>query len=271
MINLRQSIIECYMKCPYKCLDEYGQIGMPTPYETRKEDVPTNKYALTGIAFHETMELWGNTLIKENYRMTSTEMKADLTNRFNAIPLDMFDGEEDVAKFRSSLYEQIDWIYLQACQTNSLIEVEKHFELDSPFEGVNLKISGTIDRIEGNMEKKDVIICDYKTGKAYTKNKMNNSSQVVMYVLAFYKMYGFYPKAFVFYFSKTKHKFTIPITQDMINRVSAEIVSIIYKMKNNEWEADNRNKYFCKEFCQCFEECPKMGKKKSSGWGQFAH
>ena len=267
MIKLRQSIIESYLKCPYKCFMEYGDIGQPTPFEVSNEEPPTNKYALTGIAFHETMEEWGNRLIKENYRMTLPEMKEDLTIRFEKIPVDCFDNEEDRAEYRSSLYEQLDWIYEQGCQTNSLIAVEKKFELDSPFKDMDLEISGTMDRIEGNMERKDVIICDYKTGKTYTKNKMNNSSQVIMYVMAFYKMYGFYPKAFVFYFTKTKRKFTIPITQDMINRVSAEIVSVVYKMKNRQWIPDNRNKYFCNNFCSFKKDCPVW--KKNSGWGQF--
>lgn len=264
MITLRQTILQDFQQCSYKCYMGWGEVGELGKYD--KQPSPQNKYSACGIAFHEVMEYAGRSIIDKNERVPLNFLLTLMEEKLYDIPFEMFDNDEEEREtWRISLLEQVKWTHEQKLMSNNLIEVEYNFTIENMFEGMP-PFTGTIDGIEGNLEAKDVTIFDYKTGKKYTKKKVQDSIQACIYSLAFYHKYGFLPKEFIFIFSKTKHKMSLPITFDFINRVSAEIVRIVTEMRNGHFEPNCNSKFFCNHFCEFYDECPKYKRNKKQGW-----
>lgn len=262
MLTLRQTILNDYALCPFKAFKSWGEVGKQGHYETNESS--QNKYSACGIAFHEVMD-YAAIQIKKGIRPSLEELKDLMMCKFKEVPVEMFDDLEDVDKWEKSLLEQVEWIYDIALQSNSIIASEWEFEVQNMFRDVP-PITGCVDRIEGNMQNKDVRLMDYKTGKVYTKKQLENNIQACLYSLAFFSRYGFLPKEFVFYFTKHKKTKTIQIANDFLNRNSAEIVRIVEEMKAGHFEPNNKNKYFCKHFCEWQSECPKFKRNKKTGW-----
>lgn len=262
MITLRQTILNTYKTCAYKCLLDWGEVGKQGRYE--KEQSVGNKYSLCGIAFHEVMEYAGNEILKGS-RPSKYDLTSMMDDKFAKLDASLFDDEEDQIKWQDSLAEQIEWAYEQCLQSNSILECEMNFEVKNMFKDMPT-FTGCIDRVDGNLDTKDVSLIDYKTGKVYTKKELASNIQACLYSLAFFEKYGFLPKEFVFYFTKHKKKKVIPITLDFINNVSAEIVRIVCEMKNNNYEPSQESKFFCKNFCEYQDMCPKFKRSNKKGW-----
>lgn len=261
MITLRQSALNAMERCPYACEKEYGAIGSGD----RDDDTsPTNKYARTGIVFHETMEVWG--LNKMEGKVVNQSLLHEiLSDKLDNEDKSLFKDEEEIEMYRESLKEQIDWIYETICCDHMTpIGVEWNFKEDLIPE--TLPITGTVDLITGNLDTKDVSLCDYKTGKVYTKNELKDNMQATLYALAFYKKFGFMPKEFVFYFTKHKKIKTISITPDFIARGTERILKSWYEMEKGNFKPNNNNKYFCKNFCSIYKECPAFKSTGNKGW-----
>jgi hypothetical protein len=242
------------------CYVEWGKYGEKEQYDD--DERPTNKYAMTGIALHKTMEDWGRLKIS-GYKMPELEIHDTLDRHFAAIPFEMFEDEEDKHEFYNSLHEQLDWLYTYYCDVKP-IAVEQRFELDNVIPGLPT-CSGTMDRIEGSMKNKDVDILDYKTGKVYKRVDLLSNIQAGMYANAFKRMYGFYPKRFIFLFSKFKRVKTIEITPEFLELSQERIRSIWYHIVNEDFKPPLRpSKYFCDHFCSVRGECPKW--KRQKGW-----
>jgi RecB family exonuclease len=126
---------------------------------------------------------------------------------------------------------------------------------------------GTIDRAEGNFAARDVDLIDFKTGKKHTRKDLSNNIQACMYAIAFQKIYGFYPKRFIFLHSKFKCKQEIQITPDFLDAGLSRIKAIWYKIEREEFnppESSKINKFFCKNFCLYYKGCPRHT--RPAGW-----
>jgi CRISPR/Cas system-associated exonuclease Cas4 (RecB family) len=239
---------------------EWGAYGTPDPYDT--DERPTNKYAMTGIALHETMEHWGNEKIKGD-SLPKIVLHDKLDERFALIPFDMFVDDEDKTEFYNSLHEQLDWLYEHYC-ANTPLAVELKFSLENIIAGLPT-CAGTIDRIEGDMTTKDVDILDYKTGKVYTHRECDDNMQAAMYSIAFKTMYGFYPRKFIFLFSKHRKTREIIITKEFIESGTTRIRSNWFHIVNGDFNPPpHPNKFFCNNFCPHKDNCPRW--KKPKGW-----
>lgn len=263
MLTVRQSSLNTFEKCMWKGFVEYGNIG-----QTGKSDEEelTNKYARVGIVFHEVMEHWGLNKM-EGKSVKLTELHELLDSKLNNEDKTLFKNDEEIETFRNSLHEQLDWCYEKCiCDTVSPLGVEVTFSLDNLLPGF-LTTTGTIDRIDGNMKNKEIRLGDYKTGKVYTKKELSNNIQATLYSLAFYKMFGFLPKAFDFYFTKHKKVKTIQITPEFLKRGTERILDIWFKIEQGEFKPTCKNKYFCKNFCDSIKECPKFNiAKQNNSW-----
>jgi CRISPR/Cas system-associated exonuclease Cas4 (RecB family) len=261
MIALRQSSLNDYERCPFMCGSKYGTMG--TTGRADEEEI-TNKYALIGIVFHETCEAWGRAKMK-GVTLPLESLHVMIDDKLNALDISFFKDENELEDYRVSLHEQLNWVYDKCLfEYVTPIGVEVNFKLDNLIPGV-ITCTGTIDRIVGDISKREVDIEDYKTGHPYTKKELNTNMQATMYSLAFYKMFGFLPKRFIFYFSKYKKIKTIEITPDFIQRGTERILNNYYKMAQNLFEPDNSNKFFCKNFCSETKFCP-LQKKRNNGW-----
>lgn len=261
MILLRQSILNDYETCPYLAKLNWGEHGEKGLKDT--EDVK-NKYAEVGIIFHEVMEWAGRNNI-EGKRYTPEDLHILIDALINAVDVTLFKDTEEIEMYRVSLHEQVNWALNNlAIMEIKPIDVEWEFTFDNMFEGC-IEFNGTVDRVYGTLATKDVILGDYKTGKPYTKKELASNMQACIYSLAFFREYGFLPKAFEFYFTKAKKVKKIMITPEFLKAASERILSNWYRMKTGDFEPDNSNPYFCKNFCNVKNKCPKF-KKRGNGW-----
>ena len=135
-------------------------------------------------------------------------------------------------------------------------------------DGVPLHFKGFIDRIDGSIEEKEVVLADYKTGSStkYTKRELSDNIQATVYSLWFKEKYGFYPKRFVFIFTKERKTKEIEIDHAFIERGLARIKRITNAIEQGIFIPEAKGgKYFCKNFCNYFDECPKYIK-SNDGW-----
>ena len=263
MIKLRMTQLNDYERCPYLCKVNWGAVG-----ELGKVDLEgssTNKYAQYGIIFHEVMEISGLAKM-EGVVIPLESLHEELDKKLLEFDLSLVESEEEHLEWSKSLHEQLDWAYHNcSLETDNVIGVEHSFLLDDLIEDC-LPFSGTIDRIIGNLEKKEVALCDFKTGKVYTKKELSNNIQATVYSLAFYKMFGFMPEEFRFYFTKHKKVKVIKITPDFIKRGVERILVNWYNINNGDFSPNTSNKYFCKNFCSINKECPTRKRVTTIGW-----
>lgn len=263
MEKLRQSALNAFEKCAFMGNDIWGAVGSP---EQRKEDQDRNKYNETGILFHEVMEYWGVSRMN-NVPVTLDDLHKIMDDKMNTSPLELYDTPEERETYRTSLHEQIDWTWDNALlETLRPIGVEVTFDLTDLIEGV-IPVTGTIDRISGNLEQKSVVLEDYKTGKVYTKKELKSNMQATLYSLAFYKQFGFLPEAFIFYFTKHKKIKRVNITPEFLKDGMERILTVYYKMAQGDVEPnkDKSIKYFCNHFCTVKPKCP-LFKKRNNKW-----
>lgn len=264
MMTLRQSILGCYEQCPRLCFEQWGAYGTPDAQDGDIDEGLNSKYAGCGILFHEVMDMWAIQQIKGNeYKVQQLHDLFDV--RFQTLDYKIFTDNDDMEKFYNSIHAQIDWIYDQFYKTKPT-HSELKFNFDLLIEDLP-GFEGTMDRIQGSFVTRDVDIIDYKTGKNYTKKEMNDNIQATIYSLAFFKLFGFYPKRFIFYFSKSKKIKEIIITEEFIEAGIARIKGIWYKILDNRFAPSTKNiSYFCKNFCPS-TTCKKKPKVKPKGWG----
>lgn len=260
MITIRQSSLNCYERCMFKGFEEFGEVGALGKAD---EQELTNKYARVGIVFHETMEIWGNNMMKGESVNLETLHKI-IDKKMNEEDISLFKDETEKEGFRDSLHEQLDWAYEKCiCDTVVPLGVEVSFSLKGLLPDF-ITCTGTIDRIDGDLSTKEIRLGDYKTGKVYTKKELSNNIQATLYSLAFYRMFGFLPKAFDFYFTKHKKVKTIMITPEFLKNGTERILDIWYKILSKDFRPTCENKYFCKNFCDSYKECPKYKKVKTN-------
>lgn len=254
---IRQTILNDFKQCGFMCKSRWNEIG---EYEVEEEK--TNKYAMVGIVLHEVMEEWGQIIYNKEFEEDYFHNLID--KKLNEVPFDLFENREELEGYRVSLHEQFNWLKEQA-NSREILFTEHNFFHEGLIDEIDLPITGTIDRIDGNLNEKRAILIDYKSGKPYTKKSLSTNIQAFLYSLAFYREFNFLPERFVFYFSKAKKKMTIYITPQFLQDAGLEVISIYLKMKQGEFEANCKNKFFCKNFCSEIDNCPKY-KNKNSGW-----
>lgn len=245
MMEIRQTALNVYETCPHMFKEQFGEMG--DGFEYQNDSLPSNKYAMSGIALHETMEHWGQQKIY-GINLRERELQVMLDQKMNSIPREMWDNDIDKRYFMESLKEQLSWTYDQVKEYRP-IAVEENFS------GVELMpgmppFTGTIDLTIGNLEKHDVDLCDYKTGKVHTRLELKSNMQATIYCLYFLKKYGFLPKHFTFYFSKYKKIKTIEINQEFMERGMERIVSNWMHILNRDFNPPIKpNKWFCQHSC----------------------
>lgn len=257
------TMIGDYERCPFLCKTNWGTIGELGKVD--KDGSDTNKYAWFGIIFHEVMEI--HALAKMEDRLIPLEeLHKILDEKVDTTDMSLIKDVEELEEWRESLHKQLDWGFEEATlEHTKVIGSEVTFALDDLFPDC-LPFTGTMDRIVGNLETKQVAIEDWKTGKVYTKKELSSNVQATVYSLAFYKMFGFLPEEFRFYFTKHKKVKVVKITPEFIRRGSERILDVLYKMSNNEWNPNTSNKYFCKNFCSISKECVTQRKVEKKGW-----
>ena len=174
------------------------------------------------------------------------------------------DGKKE--KYLTEAQEQFDYFYEKYAIMNP-IATEMEFD-EFYIDGVPLHFKGFIDRIDGSIEEEEVTLADYKTGSSskFTKRELNDNIQATVYSLWFKEKYGFYPKRFIFIFTKERKTKEIEINEAFIERGLQRIKRITNAIQEGIFLPEAKGgKYFCKNFCKYFDECPKYIK-SNDGW-----
>ena len=182
----------------------------------------------------------------------------------NDLECEFPDGKKE--DYINSALEQIDYFY-DKYSIMIPIATEEEFE-DFYIDGISLPWKGFIDRIDGNDKEKSVVISDYKTGRSskFTKRELNDNVQATVYSLYYKQKYGFYPERFVFIFTKERKTKEIIINEAFIERGLARIRRSIKNMEQGIFLPESKGgKFFCKNFCKFYEDCPKYIK-SNDGW-----
>lgn len=260
---MRMSALKDFETCPFLYKTLWGELGEPGRVEL--EESPTNKYAQYGIIFHEVMEQHALSMM-EGHSLSLSRLHELLDEKLKDFDLSLLKEPEEHLEWTESLHEQLDWGCDNRCMAfTKVIGAEVKFQLDDLIKDM-IPFTGTMDRIVGDLDKKEVYIEDWKTGKVYTKKELSNNIQATVYSLAFYRMFGFLPKEFRFIFTKHKKVKTVHITPDFLEKGIERILGNWYKIKNGECTPNTGNKYFCKNFCSINGECPTQKRVKKKGW-----
>lgn len=246
------SCINTYETCGYKCLRQYNKIG-----EDKLED-DKNFYGEFGALLHDLFDKH----YKEN--LTKDKMVDMFYSALNDLECEFPDGKKE--DYINSALEQIDYFY-DKYSIMIPIATEEEFE-DFYIDGISLPWKGFIDRIDGNDKEKSVVISDYKTGRSskFTKRELNDNVQATVYSLYYKQKYGFYPERFVFIFTKERKTKEIIINEAFIERGLARIKRSIRNMEQGIFLPESKGgKFFCKNFCKFYNECPKYIK-SNDGW-----
>lgn len=258
---LRQSIFNTCENCIFYGLYTYGEAGVDKTIEFK------NKYTESGIVFHKVMEVAHKKPLPDLHKMIDELM--------NETDFKVY--ENDFHTIRLSLHDQLDWAYKEGkCKNRpDIIATEFDFEIENFIDSINMPFKGTIDRVVGTLETRNVILEDWKTGAIYSPKEMSNNIQATIYSIAWYKLYGYFPKKFRFYFTKHKKVKEIKIDNKFINRGVERILNIYLDIKAGTMEEARKRAtktFYCYKFCMIDDEkCPikkKLIKKKPQKFGR---
>lgn len=247
------SLIGTYETCPYKCLRQYNVVG-----EEKIED-DLNFYGEFGALIHELFDMY----YKSDKHISFEEMLEIFHKKVTEMECEFPDGKKD--KYLSGAYDQIEYFYDKYAIMKPIRTEE---EIDFYIEGIDLPFKGFIDRVDGSIEEQDIVLSDYKTGRSskFTKKELSDNVQATVYALYYKQKYGFYPSRFVFIFTNERKTKEIEINEAFVQRGLARLRRSIEAINNNIFIAEPKGgKYFCKEFCKYYVECPKYIK-SNDGW-----
>jgi RecB family exonuclease len=239
------SRFDSYMTCPYMFYNQYI-------LNTISKEDSNNKYNVIGNLLHKIFDKWSQ------IRPLNEELIAlEYTNAFDSIDRKLFDDDYEFNTLKTLHTTTLsNWIrHEETMQVPRTSEQEIEFNID----GIDVPIKAILDRIEDNYD-----LLDYKTGKVYSSDKLENNLQMAIYALAIKHKYGVLPKKITLYFPQfdaervfeniigdtyvcnVKRGGTYSFTlTDRINTMQ----SIYTKMKKGIYPLSTQNSYFCSKFC----------------------
>lgn len=194
--------------------------------------------------------VYGNYLVEHAPAMTLTDMLDLYAELFQYI--DFPDNKTSQQYYTQGVeflreIAQMDW--------SNVIGLEQQFSFK--LSNKVPEIIGFIDKLE--RDEKGIIVTDYKTSKPYSIGKIKSLSQLKIYGMACYIMYGELPYKYKYHFTRFNKVIEVEINKDELNRT---IEMINYKYRNmlfymNEKEFPPTPQYFyCDNFCGYKHICP---------------
>lgn len=232
---LSVSQIETFKTCPlhYKLKYIYK---LPTP--------PSASISF-GVSIHETL--------KKFYYEGASSIYTDPSKKILDLYKESFlEGGYENKKHKIEFYKKGEQ-YLIGFLENGYDSKTKTISLEEKFTlkiNNNLKIGGTIDRVDG-LGKNRYEIIDYKTGANIpTQKEVDKDMQLSFYALAISTLYKVDPEdiKLSLYYLDTQEKITTHRTALQLEELKNEILEIKKEIEDSDFKCNNN--YFCQQGCE---------------------
>lgn len=183
--KIRRSDIVLYQECPYsyylKNVEGVSQFG--------------NIYSENGILLHDLFDKDSNSGFQpgENTDQRKDRMLQEYAERFKTIPLERFENCQKkltIEKFKQQEYDKglknIDGYFALTSELPSPYRTEE--KLIVPIKDSTIELTITFDRVNKNADGTFDML-DYKTGKVFVGQKLNNDIQAGLYTYAYEHVY----------------------------------------------------------------------------------
>lgn len=242
------SAINCYLSCPRKYL--YERI-----LELNAKD--SNPNALSyGSAVHKALEETIKTAIKNQNYPNCEFLIEKFEKSLEKLPMSSYEQKQiHISRGKLALKEYYNQLTTTPIEWLSEVEKEFHIEIN----GINFL--GYIDRID--VLNDEIILYDYKTGKAKTKSSIAPNkdhedyyNQMAFYKYALEKITGKNVKTSTFIFiEEFKKNLTLELTKEESQVVVDKFLEAVKNIENQNFEAKkDKNQETCK-YCQYKDFC----------------
>lgn len=260
------------LQTSYSQIDKYLSCGMSwyLRYVESIKSTEKQKALEYGLATHESFEFFFE-MRDLGIDLTEDGIKDDFISRFNVrdIPFDSEEEKEDNLKqgliAMERLFRPVTEVEkLMVADTTEIIGIEKDFELiirlpkpievaytdkegnEQIHESDEVYVIGFIDLVLRTPE--GIVVVDHKSGKTkFDKDKLAHNLQFPLYCLAIYEIYGEYPIACFYNFSKIHLSQKVVIDEERMEQCKKECVKVFKKMGKPE-----KSKHACKPSFLCY-------------------
>lgn len=248
---ISSTMFESFLKCPHLFKHEFI-------LKTFSEEEKQNKYSAIGTMLHNLFDVHSQTR-----PIDVKQLNNDYNKAFNAIPIELFNDEDDKKTFKTMHLETLkNWYNTEHKVAKPLYTEKQHFVDIHP---ELPKIRVTIDRINGvenNVAQWDVV--DYKTGKVYVGEALERNMQFPIYAMAIKHLYGQAPRSLTFYFPQHQaHRIFERITDDVyvckvkrggtysfsLTQRLEQMIGIYKQIQQGNMKPKTNNSHFCNNFC----------------------
>lgn len=250
-MNIRQSMLNSYKECPYKCKCEFGTLTS-APLFIREDN---GFYAELGILVHELLEV-----AQQDKSITLDDLYNKFMELYNVRVIGEPVGKKNRGDYLNIAYEMLEYYFLHYGEITPKL-VEWNFS-DLEIEGIEHLFTGTMDRVTTTGDE-EVHLWDWKTGSSskYTKADLQGNIQATIYTLAYYNKFKVMPKTFNFVFLQERRVKTVIITPQVLQNGIERITTIIKEMEVSEFNPNPKGgQFFCKNFCDFIKNCPRYAK-----------
>ena len=205
-----------------------------------------------GESINNIINSYGNQLMERGKPLTVDEMIAI----YNEI-IPMIDFPSD--KHKEEYYEQ-GLKYIESMPDkdwSKIIGLEKYFKID--LENGTPPLTGVIDKVE--KDDKGIIITDYKTSKPYSENLTKKKSQLPMYGMAAFMLFGELPYKYRYDFVRFGKVVEVEIPIERLTEVKHQIKFKFMQMRayiNQGSFPANYSDFYCRNFCGYSRLCSRF-------------
>lgn len=226
------SQLSMYEKCPFNWYLKYVE----------KIPIDTNKHLEYGLAIHEALEYYFNSL-KNGQPLPIEEVKGFLEDviDMHQIP---FDNEAEAMEWTLEGMIMLEQLYNDNYEFSSFIHksqilgVEEEFAIE--LDGVIIRGFWDLAGRYKDATKTDsgLYVVDNKSGgKAFDNSKLKHDLQFPIYAIGMEQMYGAIPDVGIYNHTRIHGTQRVPITKDRVEEAKERILDIFSQMKRKTHRA----------------------------------
>lgn len=231
LTTLSHSQVEAYERCPY---------GYYLQYVIRLKPPPSH-YLAFGSLIHEILELDAISQKNGEGKLPVFTLLRLYKERWK--PQEMAFPDQATEQEYLALGRKMLMAYAKR-PPEEILEVEYGFELDL---GIGVPIIGFIDKVirqDGRLK-----LVDYKTGKTYTKEKLERADQLALYSLAAEALWPDEQQPIVAYDFLADKEYEVPITDEVAWVVVDRFAAAAQAIQAKRFQRSCQESFWCRRVC----------------------